>query len=98
MQRKCKFIDLNARDSVSKSAISEIKCSVGLSICGKRIKTIDKKNDFSECPSCDKEESREHVLLCEKNKKTRDEWISSVKVKFKEIAKNRNDADCKKRL
>ena len=81
-------IDIKAKDSFVKATASKVKCAAGTSTHDEMIKFIDKSNKHADCPMCDTEESQEHVVLCEKNRKIRDEWIKSMKVKFKEKAKS----------
>ena len=47
---------------------------------------------------CNKEDSWEHVTLCDNNKKMRDDWIESVKLKFKLIDRKRNVTEYEKNI
>ena len=57
-----------------------------------RIKKIDEKNDHTECLLCVKDESTEHVMLCNSSMKTREDWSMSMTCKFQAVAKKRNTA------
>ena len=76
---------MKARDSFEKVSASKAKIVVGMSAHGKRIIFVDKNNKHTDFPTCNVEESWEHVRLCDKNKQIRDEWIKSAKSKFIEI-------------
>ena len=65
--------DLNTRKLLSKSTTSMIKFTAGLRTHGERAKKIDKKNDHAECLLWTKDESWEHVVLCDRGKKTRED-------------------------
>ena len=67
-------------------------------MCGERIKLIDKNNNYADCPLFNEEETWDHVTLRVKNKKTLDDWIASVKLKFKEIAKKRKATEYEKKI
>ena len=56
---------------------------------GERIKLIDKKNRHAVCPMCNEIETWEHVMLCEKQKEKRVEWLQNLKIKFDVILKKR---------
>ena len=63
---KWNLIDIEARKGFSNNTVSQIKCTVGLNVCGERAKNIDKSNEHACCPLCKSEESWEHALLCGK--------------------------------
>ena len=51
-------------------------------VCGERIELIDKKNRHGVFPLCNEIETWEHVMLFEKQKKNRVEWLKNLKIKF----------------
>ena len=64
----------------SNSNVSKIKCAVGLSMHGNKIKLIDKRNDHADCPLCSENVSWEYMALCGKKKE---------KIRMVEKVKNR---------
>jgi len=83
------IIDIEAREGFSNSTTSKIKCAAGLNMYGERIKLIDKKNRHAVCPTCNEIETWEHVMLCEKQKEKRAEWVQKLKTQFDVILKKR---------
>ena len=54
---------------------------------GERIKLIDKKNMNAAFLLCNEIETWEHVMLCEKKKEKRIEWLQHLKINFDIILK-----------
>ena len=74
------------------------KCSTCLNMDGEWTKLINKKNICGHCLLCDKEESQEHVTLCDYNKKMRDDQAKSARVNFKSIAKKITETEYEKNI
>ena len=62
---------MKGRDSFEKATASKAKLAVGMSAHGKRTIFVDKNNKHTDFPTCNVEESREYVTLCDKNKKNK---------------------------
>ena len=58
----------------SKKQQQDLKITVGMSMCGERIKITHKNNKHADCPMCEAEEEWEHARMCNENKQKRDEW------------------------
>ena len=82
-QNKCganwEHVDIDARDSFLHSTASMIKCAVGVSMHGERIKLIDKRNKNTECTTFSRDKPWEYEILCKTNKNIRDDFIVKLR-------------------
>ena len=65
---KYDLVDTEARDALSSSITSMIKCSTCMKNYGERIKKINKNIKTAVCPVHSVDEYLEHVILCKKRK------------------------------
>ena len=84
-----KYVDLQARNYNSRYVESMIKYVTGLNMRGEHSKITKKNNKHNFCPMCMEEEPWDHVILCEYNKKYRDEYVSKLKMIANKISKNK---------
>ena len=70
---------LKSHNVSSNDIASNIKCFTGLNMYGDRIKLICKRNGNEDCQMCNENKSWEHVTLCDKQKKKREECLKTLK-------------------